>query len=122
MNYQANSKRYSEMQYSRCGNSGLLLLHSIPEDSRVAKALGFLKHEHITPERIEKVKKLNEIAARRGQKMSQMALAWLLKDNRVTSVIIGASKVSQIEEAVAIQENLNFSSEELAEIETILKS
>jgi len=95
-------------------------LNNVPSDSRVAKAHGFLKHEQLTQERIEKVKKLSEIAQRRGQKMSQMALAWLLKDSRVTSVIIGASKVSQVEEAVAIQQNLHFSAEELAEIESIL--
>ena len=95
-------------------------LHNIPKDSRVAKAHGFLHIDDITPERILKVKQLNEIAKARGQKMAQMALSWVLRDKRVTSVIIGASKVSQIEDAVDIQSNLEFSSEELKEIENIL--
>lgn len=95
-------------------------LNDIPKDSRVAKSHGFLKNSDLTPDKIEKVKKLNDIALKRGQKMSQMALAWVLRDKRVTSVIIGASKVSQIEEAVAIQDNLNFTSEELKLIDNIL--
>ncbi len=95
-------------------------LNEIPEDSRVAKSHGFLKNSDLTPDKIEKVKKLNDIALKRGQKMSQMALAWVLRDKRVTSVIIGASKVSHIEEAVAIQNNLNFTSEELKLINNIL--
>lgn len=96
-------------------------LDHIPEGSRVAKSHGFLNVSDITPDKIEKVKQLNKIAAKRGQKMAQMALAWLLRDKRVTSVIVGASKVSHIEDAVAIQDNLEFSSEELQLIENILK-
>jgi L-glyceraldehyde 3-phosphate reductase len=95
-------------------------LDVIPEDSRAAKSHGFLKTSDITHDKIEKVKLLNEIAKKRGQKMSQMALAWLLKDKRITSVIIGASKVSHIEDAVAIQDNMDFTSEELTLINTIL--
>jgi L-glyceraldehyde 3-phosphate reductase len=95
-------------------------LHSIPEGSRVSKSHGFLHESDITPEKIEKVKKLNALAAKRGQKMSQLALAWVLRDKRVTSVIIGASKVSHIEDAVGIQSNLDFTSDELQEIESIL--
>jgi len=95
-------------------------LKGIPTDSRAAKEHGFLQLDAITPERIEKVKKLNEIAKARKQKMAQLALAWVLRDKRITSVIIGASKVSQIEEAVDIQNNLKFSSEELGAIEQIL--
>jgi len=95
-------------------------LKEIPADSRAAKSHGFLQVDAITPERIVKVKKLNEIAQARGQNMAQLALTWVLRDKRITSVIIGASKVSQIEEAVGIQENLEFSSEELAAIEQIL--
>ncbi|MDF1550694.1 MAG: L-glyceraldehyde 3-phosphate reductase [Bacteroidales bacterium] len=95
-------------------------LDHIPEGSRVSKSHGFLKASDITPEKIEKVKLLNKIAKKRGQKMAQMALAWVLRDKRITSVIIGASKVAHIEEAVAIQSNLHFSSEELNEIESIL--
>lgn len=96
-------------------------LNGIPEGSRASKDHSYLKSAAITPERVEKVKKLNEIAKERGQKMSQLALAWVLRDKRVTSVIIGASKVSQIEDAVAIQDNLEFSKDELKAIEAILK-
>ncbi len=96
-------------------------LKDIPADSRVAKAHGFLHIDDITPERILKVKQLNRIAKARGQNMAQLALAWVLRDKRVTSVIIGASKVSQIEDAVGIQSNLEFSAEELMVIEKILK-
>ena len=97
-------------------------LKGIPEDSRVAKAHGFLQSSQITPEKIEKVKALNEIAKKRGQKMSQLALCWVLRDPRITSVIIGASKVSQIEDAVGIVDNLELSKEEINSIEAILKS
>lgn len=96
-------------------------LHGIPEGSRAAKAGTYLDTNAITPERVEKVKKLAEIGRKRGQNMAQLALAWVLRDKRVTSVIIGASKVSQIEDAVAIQARLDFSNEELQEIEAILK-
>jgi L-glyceraldehyde 3-phosphate reductase len=74
----------------------------------------------ITEERIAKVKLLNEIARQRGQTMAQLALTWVLRDERITSVIIGASKVAQIEDAVAIRENLELSPEELGQIEQIL--
>ncbi|MFH6769701.1 L-glyceraldehyde 3-phosphate reductase [Gaetbulibacter aquiaggeris] len=97
-------------------------LNNIPEDSRVAKSHGFLKNSDLTPDKIEKVKLLNEMAIKRGQKLSQMALAWVLRDPRVTSVIIGASKVSHIEDAVGIQNKLDFTSEELNKIDSILKN
>ena len=97
-------------------------LNNIPEDSRVAKSHGFLKNSDLTPDKIEKVKLLNDMALKRGQKLSQMALAWVLRDPRITSVIIGASKVSHIEDAVGIQDNLDFTSEELTKIEAILKN
>lgn len=96
-------------------------LKGIPEGSRAAKAGTYLNSEAITPERIEKVRQLAEIGRKRGQNMAQLALAWVLRDKRVTSVIIGASKVSQIEDAVAILSNLEFSQEELQEIEAILR-
>lgn len=96
-------------------------LHNIPKDSRAANPHGFLQTNEITPERISKVEKLNGIAKARGQKMSQLALAWVLHDKRITSVIIGASKVSQIEDAVTVQANLEFSPEELKAIEDVLK-
>mgnify|MGYP001814235671 CR=1 FL=1 len=95
-------------------------LGGIPEGSRAAKENSFLKSSAITPERIEKVKKLNKIAQDRGQKMSQLALCWVLRDKRVTSVIIGASRISHIEEAVAIQSNLELSKEEIQQIEAVL--
>jgi len=97
-------------------------LNGIPEDSRAAKSHGFLQSSQITSDKIEKVKALNEIAKERGQKMSQLALSWVLRDDRVTSVIIGASKVSQIEDAVGILDKLDFTSDELNRIENILKS
>jgi len=97
-------------------------LNGIPEGSRAALSHGFLQPSQLTPEVLSKVKKLNEIAQDRNQKMSQLALAWVLRDKRITSVIIGASKVSQIEDAVGIQANLELSSTELNEIEKILQS
>lgn len=95
-------------------------LDGIPEDSRAAKNV-FLKPEELTDEVLGKVRKLSALAARRGQKLSQMAIAWVLRGGRVTTALIGASKVSQIEDAVAGLANLEFSEEELAEIEAILK-
>lgn len=95
-------------------------LKGIPEDSRAAKPHGFLKRETVTPDILKKVSALNDVAAARGQKLAQMAVSWLLKDRRVTSVLIGASKVSQIEDAVAAPGGSQFSTEELAKIEMIL--
>jgi len=95
-------------------------LHGIPEDSRAAKSYVYFPSSEITPERVEKVKKLNEIARSRGQKISQMALSWVLRDQRVTSVIIGASKVAHIEEAVGSLDSMVFSREELVAIDRIL--
>jgi len=94
-------------------------LNGIPEGSRAAKSWGFLKPEQVQPA-IEKVKLLNEIALKRGQTLAQMALVWLLKDVRVTSVLIGASSVKQLEDNVAALNNLSFSSTELTQIELIL--
>lgn len=96
-------------------------LHGIPEGSRASKPDSFLPPSDINETNIKKVKALNDIAKKRGQKMAQLALAWVLRDKRVTSVIIGASKVSHIEDAVGIQKNLEFSAEELQAIEDILK-
>jgi len=97
-------------------------LNEIPEDSRVAKSHGFLKASDLTSDKIKKVKALNDIALKRNQKLSQMALAWVLRDKRVTSVIIGASKISHITDAVNAQTNLHFTSEELVLIENILNN
>ncbi len=96
-------------------------LNGIPEDSRAAKSTGHLQKNQVTPEIINKVKKLNEIATERGQSMAQMAIAWLLKDKRVTSVLIGASSVKQMEQNLNALNNLEFSKEELNKIESILK-
>lgn len=95
-------------------------LNGIPEGSRAAKSWGFLKPEQVEPA-IEKVKKLNELALLRGQTLAQMALVWLLKDTRVTSVLIGASSVKQLEDNVAALNNMTFSIAELKQIELILK-
>ncbi|MHB8206457.1 L-glyceraldehyde 3-phosphate reductase [Mucilaginibacter sp.] len=96
-------------------------LHGIPEDSRAAKASGFLQTSQITPERLEEIKQLNELAKQRGQSLAQMALSWILKDPRVTSVLIGASKPEQLADSLKCLDNIVFSKEELEKIETILK-
>jgi L-glyceraldehyde 3-phosphate reductase len=96
-------------------------LDGIPEDSRAAKSWGFLQKDQVAPA-IAKVKQLNEIAKERGQSMAQMAIAWLLKDKRVTSVLIGASSVAQLKNNLDSKNNLQFSEEELKRIERILKS
>jgi L-glyceraldehyde 3-phosphate reductase len=95
-------------------------LDGIPEGSRASKSWGFLKPHQVEPA-IEKMKKLNEIATSRGQSLAQMALAWVLKDKRITSVLIGASSVQQLEDNVAMLQNLNFTEEELQRIEEILQ-
>lgn len=95
-------------------------LDGIPADSRAASGSKFLNADQLTDEKLEKVRKLNDIAQRRGQKLSQMALAWVLRGDKVTSVLIGASKTSQIDDAVGMLANRHFTAEELAEIEAIL--
>ncbi len=95
-------------------------LNGIPADSRIATSGIFLNEKHITPEKINRINKLNYIAAARSQQLAQMAISWLLKDERVTSVLIGASKPSQVKEAVSAIKNISFTSEELQSIETIL--
>jgi L-glyceraldehyde 3-phosphate reductase len=97
-------------------------LKGIPEDSRAAKSHGFLKVSEITEERVQQIRALNEIAKKRNQSLAQMALAWLMKDKRITTVLIGASSVAQLDDNLACLENLSFSSGELNEIETILKN
>jgi L-glyceraldehyde 3-phosphate reductase len=96
-------------------------LKGIPADSRAAKPHGFLKEEQVTTEKINQIKSLNAIAEKRNQTLAQMALAWLLKDKRITSVLIGASKPEQLADSLRCQDNINFSAEELKEIEAILK-
>ncbi|MEJ5082799.1 MULTISPECIES: L-glyceraldehyde 3-phosphate reductase [unclassified Ochrobactrum] len=93
-------------------------LNGVPEDSRVNRPGGhFLHQEHLAPENIERAKALNEIAKRRGQSLAQLALAWVLRDPRVTSALIGASSAKQVEENVAALNNLAFTAEELTEID-----
>jgi len=96
-------------------------LNGIPADSRVATSGVFLKQDHITPERIEQIRQLNEIAQQRGQKLAHMALSWILRDERVTSVLIGASKPEQVTDSIKSLNNITFSTEELAAIEAILQ-
>jgi L-glyceraldehyde 3-phosphate reductase len=95
-------------------------LKGIPVDSRAYKPHGFLKIEDVTAERISKAKRLNGIAAERNQSLSQMAIAWLLKDTRVTSVLIGVSSVNQLDDNLKALNNLKFSGEELKKIDFIL--
>ena len=95
-------------------------LHSIPPDSRVATSGIFLNQNHITTERIEKIKALNEIALQRDQKLAHMALSWILKDKRITTVLIGASKPEQITDSLQALKNTNFSTEGLNAINRIL--
>jgi L-glyceraldehyde 3-phosphate reductase len=95
-------------------------LEGIPLGSRAHKPHGFLKPEHVTAEKLKIIKKLNDFAKGRGQSLAQMALVWLLKDKRITSVIIGASSVSQLEENIQALDNTEFSDDELKTIEIIL--
>ncbi|MEY8711482.1 L-glyceraldehyde 3-phosphate reductase [Mangrovibacter phragmitis] len=95
-------------------------LNGIPADSRIASASRFLTPDNLTPEKLAIIGQLNDLALRRGQKLAQMALAWVLRNENVTSVLIGASKTSQLDDAAGIMNNLIFSEEEKAEIETIL--
>jgi L-glyceraldehyde 3-phosphate reductase len=95
-------------------------LKGIPKDSRAGKTGTYLHKEDVTSNKISKVHKLNEIAKKRGQSMAQMALAWVLRKPAVTSALIGASRVAQIEDAVAALSNLAFSQDELSQIDSIL--
>ncbi|QUS06606.1 L-glyceraldehyde 3-phosphate reductase [Klebsiella aerogenes] len=95
-------------------------LNGIPPDSRAASNSRFLQPEQLTAERLEKVRQLDAIAESRGQKLSQMALAWVLREDKVTSVLIGASKTAQLDDAVGMLSNRQFSAEECAAIDAIL--
>lgn len=96
-------------------------LDGIPRDSRAAGPGRFLTPEHITDEKMRKVRRLNDIAQARGQKLAQMSLAWVLRGDRVTSVLIGASKTAQIDDAVGMLCNREFGIDELARIDEILQ-
>ena len=95
-------------------------LHEIPEGSRASKAHGFLRPAHITDEKLAKVRRLHDLALARGQSLAQMAVAWVLRHPGMTSALIGASSVQQVEANVAALNNLSFTDDELVQIEAIL--
>ena len=96
-------------------------LKEIPEDSRAAKEHGFLQKETITVKLIKMLNELDELAGKRNQSLAQMAIAWNLRIPEITSVLVGASRVSQLEDSVKALNNLNFTGEELKEIDRILQ-
>lgn len=93
----------------------------VPADSRASRDTRFLRPEHITDAVLAKTRELNDLAQSRGQTLAQMALAWVLRHPAVTSALIGASRVSQVEDCAGAVRNLNFTGEELARIEAVLK-
>ncbi|MHC4987031.1 MAG: L-glyceraldehyde 3-phosphate reductase [Planctomycetota bacterium] len=95
-------------------------LNGIPADSRAAKEHGYLKKEAITTELVEKLEKLNELALQRGQSLAQMSTAWVLRQKAVTSALVGTSRVEQLHDNLKTLEKLDFTPDELAEIDTIL--
>ncbi len=97
-------------------------LDGIPDGSRASKPHGFLKPAHITDVKLDQVRRLNEIAQARGQTMAQLALAWVLRHEGMTSALVGASRVEQIEDSVATLSNLDFTEDELKAIDDILTS
>ena len=94
-------------------------IHGIPADSRIARDGRFLKKENLTETKLSQIRALNELAEQRGQTLAEMALAWILRDGKVCSVLIGASKPSQIEDNVKALRNLTFSEDELKQIDDI---
>jgi L-glyceraldehyde 3-phosphate reductase len=94
-------------------------IDEIPEDSRVASSSQFLNETDITTEKLAKIKELHQLAQSRGQSLAQMALAWVLRHNSIASVLVGASKVSQIEENIKTVDKLAFTEDELAKIDQI---
>jgi L-glyceraldehyde 3-phosphate reductase len=97
-------------------------LHVIPADSRAAKPTGFLKADQITNDKLKQINALNDLAVKRGQTLAQMALSWLLKDKRVTSVLVGASSAGQLADSLKCLDNVEFSNEELVTINNILSN
>ncbi len=95
-------------------------LQDIPQDSRIASGSKFLNENQLTPEKMAKVQQLQALAQQRGQKLAQMALRWVLRDTRVTSVLIGASKTAQIDDAVDMLSQPELTADEIAAIEQIL--
>ncbi|MCB0554872.1 MAG: L-glyceraldehyde 3-phosphate reductase [Phaeodactylibacter sp.] len=96
-------------------------LKGIPPDSRAAKPHGFLKAKQITESRLQQIRRLNELAGQRGQSLAQMALAWILKDDRITSVLVGASRPEQLADSLLCLNQLDFSEQELQQIGEILE-
>lgn len=95
-------------------------LHGIPENSRAARTSGFLQRSQVTPEKVEVARQLNVIARRRGQTLAEMSLSWVLRDSRITSVIVGASTVSQLADNLKALNHPDFTVDELAAIEKAL--
>ena len=95
-------------------------LNEVPDDSRAAKSHGFLQRDQVTSELRERLRALNAVAAERGQSLARMAIAWVLRDRAVTSALVGASRVSQLEDSLAALDRLDFSVDELARIDGIL--
>ena len=96
-------------------------LNGIPQNSRAAKASGHLQTDEITPERLNQIKALHQLAGQRNQSLAQMAIAWLLKDKRITTVLIGASSVQQLDNNIDALMGIGFDSNELTAIENILQ-
>ena len=96
-------------------------MNGIPADSRAARATGHLKKDSITPEKLSQIQQLNDIARQRNQTLAQMSISWLLRNETVTSVLIGASSPQQLKDNLKAQENIGFSDEELSAIDKILK-
>ncbi|KIO74489.1 L-glyceraldehyde 3-phosphate reductase [Pedobacter lusitanus] len=97
-------------------------LHGIPEGSRAAKSHGALQENQITPERLGQLKELNALAVERGQSLAQMALSWILRDQRITSVLVGASRPEQLADSIKCLNHLSFSEDELSLIEHVLSN
>ena len=96
-------------------------LNGVPSDSRIARDGRFLKTDNLTEKKLNAIRELNEMAKKREQSLAQMALAWVLKDGIVTSVLIGASKAEQVLDNIAAIKNTEFSDEELKKIDKIVK-
>ena len=97
-------------------------LSGIPEGSRASKSWGFLKSNEITEKKLNAIRELNKIAKKRKQSLAQMALSWLLKDERITSVLIGVSSIEQLQNNLGCLDNTEYSEDELKKIEKILKA
>lgn len=95
-------------------------LKGIPDDSRAHKSTGFLKESEVTEDKIARIRKLNDLAIKRDQTLAQMALAWILRDKRITSVLIGVSRPDQVTDSLQSFRNIWFSEDELGQIESIL--